>query len=140
MFCNPINLLPRGGALLRIQLPGCRARQPPLGAIHDRGHHLQIAEQFRSCSRGDFFLPLGFEEQPRILQNAAADRGRSAPPGIIQLAGFPGIAVMRGENGRHALAVLQALARHRHQKLHRHLHRNPALAHLLLDRLRQQFH
>jgi hypothetical protein len=31
----------------------------------------------------------------------------------------------------------QALARHRHQKLHRHLRRDLALAHLLLDRFRQ---
>jgi hypothetical protein len=53
------------------------------------------------------------------------------------LAGFPRIAVVLGEDRRHLLAILQALARHRHQKLHRRLRQNLALAHLLLDRFRQ---
>lgn len=41
---------------------------------------------------------------------------------------------------RHPLAVVQADTRHRHQILHRHVRRDPALAHLLLDALRQQLH
>jgi hypothetical protein len=44
---------------------------------------------------------------------------------------------MLGEDRRHPLAILQALARHRYQKLHRHLRRDLALAHLLLDGFRQ---
>jgi hypothetical protein len=47
---------------------------------------------------------------------------------------------MLGEDGGHPLAILQALARRRHQKLHRHLGRDFALAHLLLDRFRQSLH
>jgi len=52
------------------------------------------------------------------------------------LAGFTRIAVMLSEDRRHPLAILQALAGHRHQKLQRHLCRDFALAHLLLDRFR----
>jgi hypothetical protein len=48
--------------------------------------------------------------------------------------------VLLGEDRRHPLAILQALARHRHQKLQRHLRQDLALAHLLLDRFRQNFH
>ena len=54
--------------------------------------------------------------------------------------GFARIAVMLGQDRRHALAVLQALPRHRNQELHGHLRRNLALAHLLLDGLRQKLH
>jgi hypothetical protein len=43
LFLNALDLTPRGLALLMIQFHGCRARQPPLGAVHDRDHHLQIA-------------------------------------------------------------------------------------------------
>ena len=66
--------------------------------------------------------------------------GRTFAPRAIQLAGFPRIAVMLGEDRRHPLAILQALARHRHQKLHRYLRQDLALAHLLLDRFRQNLH
>ena len=85
-------------------------------------------------------LPLRFEKQLGIIQNAFADRGRALAPGGIQLAGFARIAVMLGEDRRHPLAILQALARHRHQKLHGHLRQDLALAHLLLDRFRQNLH
>ena len=47
---------------------------------------------------------------------------------------------MLGEDRGHPLAILQALADHRHQKLQRHLRRDLALAHLLLDRFRQNLH
>jgi hypothetical protein len=47
---------------------------------------------------------------------------------------------MLGEDRRHPLAVLQALARHGHQKLQRHLRQDLALAHLLLDRFGQNLH
>jgi hypothetical protein len=40
---NAIDLIPRGFRLLVIQLRGSGARQPPLRAVHDRHHHLQIA-------------------------------------------------------------------------------------------------
>jgi len=140
LFFNTVDLLPRRGALRVIQFQGRLAGQPPMGAVYDRGHHLQIADQLGGWSGREFLLPLRFEKQRGILQNAFADRGRSLAPGGIQLAGFACIAVMLGENGRHALAVLQALACHRHQKFHRHLRRDLALAHLLLDSLRQKLH
>ena len=38
------------------------------------------------------------------------------------------------------LAVLQALARYRHEELHGHLRRDLTLTRLLLNRFRQQFH
>jgi hypothetical protein len=56
------------------------------------------------------------------------------------LAGFTRIAVMLSEDHRHPLAILQALACHRHQKLQRHLCQDDALAHLLLNGFRQNLH
>jgi hypothetical protein len=85
-------------------------------------------------------LPLRFEKQLGIIQNAFADRERSFAPSGIQLAGLAGIAVTLGEDRGHLLAILQALARHRHQKLQGHLCQDLALAHLLLDRFRQNLH
>ena len=142
LFSNPLDLLPRGGALLIIHLHCLRTGEPPMGAVHNRGDHLQIADQFGGCSGRGFLLglPLRFEEQRRIIQDAFADRGRSLAPGGIQLTGFACIAVMLGENGRHALAGLQALPCCGHEELHRHLRRDLSLAHPLLDGLRQKLH
>ena len=85
-----------------------------MGAVHNRGDHLQIADQFGAGPRRDFLLPLRFEKQHGVIQNAFADGGRSPAPGGVQLAGFAHIAVMLGKDRRHVLAVLQALASHRH--------------------------
>jgi hypothetical protein len=46
LFFNPLDLLPCRGALLMIQLLCLRTGQPPVGAIHNRDDHLQIADQF----------------------------------------------------------------------------------------------
>jgi hypothetical protein len=43
LFLNAVDLMPRGFALLAIQFRCTRASQPPLRAVHHRGHHLQIA-------------------------------------------------------------------------------------------------
>jgi hypothetical protein len=43
LLLNAIDLAPRGFALLVIQIRGCRARQPPMRAVHNRRHHFQIA-------------------------------------------------------------------------------------------------
>ena len=136
---NALDLMPCGFRLLVIQLRGCGASQSPLRAVHNRQRHFQIAQQFGAGPRGSFLLslPLRFEEQLGIIQNPFADCGRPLAPRGIQLAGLPRIAVVFGEDGGHPLAVLQALACHRHQKLHRHLRHNLAFAHLLLDRFRQ---
>ena len=74
---NAIDLMPRGFRLLVIQLRGSGAGQPPLRAVHDRHHHFQIAQQFGAGSGGSFLLrlPLRFEKQLGIVQNAFADRG-----------------------------------------------------------------
>jgi hypothetical protein len=45
---------------------------------------------------------------------------------------------MLGERRGHPLAVLQVYTRYRHQKLHRHVRGDFALAHLLLDGFRQK--
>ena len=138
---NVRDLLARGFPLLVIQFRGRRPRQPPLRAVRDGGQHLQVAQQFGGCGGGGFpFLPLRFEKQLRRIQEALADRRRCLAPGGIQLAGFACIAVVLRQDRGHPLAILQALARHRHQKLHRHLRGNFALAHLLLNGFRQKLH
>jgi hypothetical protein len=43
LLLNALQLMPRGLALLVIQLRGSRARQPALRAVHNRHHHFQIA-------------------------------------------------------------------------------------------------
>jgi hypothetical protein len=85
-------------------------------------------------------LPLRFEKQLGIVQNPFADCGRPLAPRGIQLAGLARIAVVLGEDGGHPLAVLQTLACRRHQTLQRHLRQDLAVAHLLLDRFRQNLH
>jgi len=142
LFLNAVDLMPCGFALLAIQFRCTRASQPPLRAVHHRGHHLQIAYQFGGGPGRSFLLrlPLRFEKQLGIIQNAFADRRRALTPGGIQWAGLARIAVMLGEDRGHPLAILQALARHRHQKLQGHLRQDLALAHLLLHRFRQNLH
>jgi hypothetical protein len=46
LFLNAHDLLLSGFALLAIQFDRRSARQAPLRAAHDGGHHLQIAQQF----------------------------------------------------------------------------------------------
>jgi len=63
----------------------------------------------------------------------------------MQLAGFTGITVVLGQDGRHVLAILPTLPRHWHQKFHGHLgrdlaRRDLAIAHFLRDRFRQKLH
>ena len=106
MFFNALDLLPRRGALLAIQLLRLRASQPALGAVHNRGDHLQIAQQFGRWFGRSLLLPLRFPKQRRIVQNAFADRSRSSSPGGIQLASFAGIAVVLGQDDRQALTIL----------------------------------
>ena len=66
---------------------------------------------------------------------------RAFAPGGIQLPGLPRIAVMLRRRSRPSAGSPPGFdARHRHQILHRHLRRDLALAHLLLDRFRQQLH
>jgi hypothetical protein len=133
---HALDLAPRAFALPPIQLRG--AGQPPLGAIHDRGRHLQIAQQFGMRRRA--LLPLRFEEQLRRLQQPLADRARTLAPGGVQLAGFAHLRAALREDGGHPLAVIQTLACYWRQELHGHLRRDLPLPHLLLDRFRQNLH
>jgi hypothetical protein len=77
LFLHPLDLLLRRFALRGIQLQGRRAGQPPMGAVHNRGYHLQIADQFGGSGRRSFLLrlPLRLEKQRRIVQNPFADSG-----------------------------------------------------------------
>jgi hypothetical protein len=43
LLLNALDLAPRGFALLAIQICHRCSRQPPMRAVHDSGHHLQIA-------------------------------------------------------------------------------------------------
>lgn len=139
---NALDLMPCGSRLLAIQLRGGSAGKSPLRAVHNRHYHLQIAQQLgaRSCWSFLLRLPLRFEKQLGIIQNAFADRWRTFAPRSIQLAGFTRIAVVLCEDRCHPLAIFQALSGHRHQKLQRDLRRDLALADLLLNRFRQKLH
>jgi hypothetical protein len=43
LLLNTVNLIPRGFRLLVIHVCSRRSRQSPMGAVHNRHHHLQIA-------------------------------------------------------------------------------------------------
>ena len=126
--------------LVGAHLGSTYARQSPLGAVDDGRGHLQIAQQFGGRGGGSFrfYLRMGFEKQLGLAEKALADQGRAVAPGGIQLPGFPRVAVMPSENGGHPLAVLQADAGYRYQKLHGHVGGDLALPHLLLDGFRQK--
>ena len=69
-----------------------RAGQSAMRAVHNRHHHLQIAQQLRTLVPAGAFrlrLPLRFEKQLGDIEDAFADRGRAFAPSGIQLAGLP---------------------------------------------------
>jgi hypothetical protein len=118
-----------------------RFGKTPPGTTQDGERHIQITlDLFDRRRLGCRRLPLGFQKQFRLGENAFADHARAFAPGRIQLPGLPRIATMCDESRRHARAVVGADSRHRHQMLHRHLRREFSFAHLLLDRFRQQLH
>ena len=80
LLFNALDLLPRRAALLVIQFRRLGAGQPPMNPIHNRGNHLQIADQLGGWPGRNLLLPLRFEKQRRIVQNAFADGGCAAPP------------------------------------------------------------
>jgi hypothetical protein len=140
---DALELMPGGFALLVIYLGHAGSGQPPLRPVHNRRHHLQIADEFgASAGRGLLFrcLTLRFEEQLGRVQNPFAHRRRTLSPGRIQLPSRACVAMVLGEDGSHALAIVQALARCRHQKLQRHLRQDLAFPNLLLDCFRQHLH
>lgn len=129
------------GALEAIHLHG-GTRQAPVGPEGDGHDHFQIAQHGRD--RGAWWsglaLPLRFQKQQRLFHNPLADRRGSVTPGGIQLLSLPAGEAMLGQGGGHALAVLGAGSRHRNQALHRHVSRDRARPHLLLDAFRKEFH
>ena len=129
-------------ALLIIHLGRAGSGQPLLCPVHNRRHHLQVADQFGASAGGSLLLrlPLRFEEQLGRVQNPFAHRRRTLAPGRIQLPGSACVAMMLRKDRSHALAIVQALARCRHQKFQCHLRQDLALANLLLDRFRQHLH
>jgi hypothetical protein len=127
--------------LLRTSHLRQRFAEPSADAAQDGDHHIQIAlDLFDHRRFGCRRLPLRFQKQLRLGENAFADRARAVAPGRIQLPGLPRIAAVRDESGRHARAVAAVDSRHRHQILHRHLRREFSFAYLLLNRFRQQLH
>jgi len=106
------------------------------------GHrHLQIAlHLFHRRRPGRHWLPLRFQKQFRLRENALASHPRAFAPGRVELPCLPRVAMMCHETGGHTRAVVSVDASHRHQIFHRHLRPEFALAHLLLDRFRQQLH
>jgi hypothetical protein len=114
--------------------------EPPAGATQDGNRHLQIALHLFDRRRfGGRCLPLRFQKQFRLGENALANRAGAVPPGRIELSGLPRVATVLHESGGHPLAILHLDARHRHQILHRQLHAQHSFAHLLLDGFRQKF-
>jgi hypothetical protein len=125
--------------LLRASHLRQRFGDSPSGATQDGERHIQIAlHLFDRCWLGNRRLPQRLQKQFRLGENALARHARAFAPGRVELPGLPCVAVMRDESGRHASAVVGADSRHRHQILHGHLRRDLSLAHLLLDRFRQQ--
>jgi hypothetical protein len=118
-----------------------RFGKPPSGATQDGEHHIQVSLHLCDrCRLGWCRLPLCFQKQLRLSENAFTDRARAVAPCRVQLPCLPRIAAVRNESVRHARAVVDVDSRHRHQILHRHLRRQFSFAHLLLDRFRQQLH
>jgi hypothetical protein len=107
--------------------------------MQDGNRHLQVALESGRGRPGGWRLPLCFQKQFRLGEDALAHHARAVPPGGIELSGLPRVATVLDESGSHPRAVLHVDSRHRRQILHRQLRRDRSFAHLLLDRFRQQF-
>lgn len=131
------------GFQLRVVHQRSGAGEPPAGTPGDGHHHLQIPHQFhrgRRCRRRWTGLFLRFEKHLRFLENPLPDARRGIAPSGIDLSGLTASKSMLGEPLGHALAVIKADARHRGQILHRHVGRDGACAHFLLNAFGKQFH
>jgi hypothetical protein len=83
LFAGALNGAPRLVTLRTVHL-GSGAGQTPTGAAHDCRRHLQIAQQFAGWRRWwRFHLPLRFQPQFGLLENALACLGCSVAPGSI---------------------------------------------------------
>lgn len=132
-----------GGVELRGVHEGCGLPPVPARAGGDRLDHLQVAEELGGRrARCRVLRPLAFsiglQEQCRLIEDSLAYQRGSIPPGGIQLARFASAEFELREDRGHALADLDADARHRHQELHRDLGSDLSLAHSLLNRIGQE--
>jgi len=129
-------------ALRLFLLPAVHLRQGfgklPAGAMQNGNRHLQIALESGRGRHGCRRLPLRFQKQFRLGQDALANHARAFAPGGIELTGLPCVRTVLDESGGHPLAMLQVDSRHRHQILHGQVGAKRSFAHLLLDRFRQQ--
>ena len=112
--------------------------QPPASSMQDGYRHLQIVLESSRGWLGGWRLPLRFQKQCRLGEDALADHARALAPGGIELPRLPRITTVLDQSGGHPLTVLHADSRHRHQILHGQLCAKRAFAHLLLNRFRQQ--
>jgi hypothetical protein len=88
--------------------------EPLAGATQNGHRHLQLAIE-GDCSRlGDRRLPLGFQKQFWLGEDAFADHARAVPPSRIELPGLTCVATVLDKSGGHAPAVLHVDSRHRH--------------------------
>src|ERR1700676_2533303 len=131
-----INLLPQLSALIAIEFDR-GAGQAPIGSMDDSHPHPQIVGQFGNGRRRrpGITLPLSFQEQLRLIENAQPDRRRSVSPGGVQLPGFAAGKPMRRKRFGHALTVFQARTCYRYQELHGHMGRDRTAADLSLHAL-----
>ncbi|HMD96568.1 MAG TPA: hypothetical protein VKM93_04440 [Terriglobia bacterium] len=138
-MAGTIKLVPHCLALVAIQLDR-GTHQSPAGAVSDGDHPLQIAQQFGDGGRrrSELALPLCFEKQLRLFENPLPNGSGGASPSRIQLPGFTAGEAVGCQRFGQTLAVLRAGTGHRHQELHGHVGGDLALAHLLLDGLRQE--
>jgi len=117
------------------------ARQPSAGPAGDGQHHFQVAQQLRNRGirnrRGDN-LALCLQKQLRLRQDPWPCRRRSSAPGRIQFARLARAELLGGEDLRHPPAVVEVGARQRNEILHGHVGADLAIAHSLLNRLRQK--
>ena len=141
LIAGALDLAPQFLASVAIHVLGSTC-QFAAGAVGDGDHYIQVTQQLLG-RRGRWrrlHLPLRFQKQLGLLQDALPDRRRCIPPGGVQLSGLAGVERVPGERFRHARTVLQAHPRRRHQKLHGDVRRDRAASHLLLDAFRKQFH
>jgi hypothetical protein len=113
----------------------------PEAAARQRSDALEVAQQGLSRTGIDRREPLlleGAQIEQRLFEQPLAHLGRAGAPGLVELLDLPGGESVLGGRIRQTLAVLAAFARQRHQGPERRLHRDPALAQVLLDRLRQR--
>jgi hypothetical protein len=89
--------------------------EPAAGAMQNGHRHLQIAlHLFHRRRLGSHWLPLRFQKQFRLGENALASHARAFAPGRIELPGLPRVAMMRHESGGHACAIVGVDTRHGH--------------------------